>query len=350
MNVALLYTVDSELENEEGLKSVDVEGRISDGHIIEIDKSLKGQGHDTIHIPVNLNMFEKLRELKDEIDVAFNLCDDGFFSKSSMEPHLPAMLDVLDIPYTGSGFKALATCLNKARTKEILSYNEIPTAKFQVFDSMKVRLDEELKFPLFVKPLEEDASIGIKQDSVVNNEEELMRRVFIVLDMYKQPALVEEFIDGREANVGIVGTKDPKSLPVSEILFDNLDNELPNICTYSAKWKEESDYFKNTPPKCPAEMDEKLANKLKEIALKAYKLMGCEDYGRIDFRIDKEGNPYVLEVNPNPDISSDAGLARMARADGMDYAKLIDFIIKSALEKNGIKEKTKIDIQVEQQC
>jgi D-alanine-D-alanine ligase len=346
MNIALLYTIDGDIAAEEASNLIDIEGRMSDSHIIEINKSLRSYGYDTTPVHVNLDMFEKLRQLKDEIDVAFNLCDDGFFSKSSMEPHLPAMLDVLGIPYTGSGFKTLATCLNKARTKEILAFNKIPTARFQVFDSMKVRLDKKLSFPLFVKPVKEDASIGIKQDSVVNNEEELMRRVFIILDMYKQPALVEEFIDGREANVGIIGTKNPKPLPVSEILFDNLDEELPSICTYSAKWKEESDYFRNTPPKCPAEMDEKLANKLREIALKAYKLMGCEDYGRIDFRIDKEGNAYVLEVNPNPDISSDAGLARMARAAGLDYAALIDAIVKSALEKSGVKEKTKIDIKI----
>lgn len=343
MNIALLYTNDAEVANEETL--IDIEGRMSDDHIIEINKSLKVYGYDTIVVHVNLDMFENLRKMKDDIDVVFNLCDDGFFSKSLMEPHVPAMLDILGIPYTGSGYKTLATCLDKARTKEILQANKIPTPKFQVFDSMKVRLDKKLRFPLFVKPVKEDASIGIKKDSIVNNEEELMRRVFIILDMYKQPALVEEYIDGREANVGIIGTKYPKVLPVSEIIFDELSDELPNICTYSAKWKEESDYFKNTPPKCPAEMDEKLAKKIRKIALKAYKLMGCEDYGRVDFRIDKKGNPYVLEVNPNPDISFDAGLARMAKASGKSYADLIDFIVKSAMEKNGIKPKINIKVE-----
>ena len=343
MNVVLLYTNDAETANGETL--IDIEGRMSDDHIIEINKSLKSYGYDTSVVHVNLDMFENLRKMKDDIDVVFNLCDDGFFSKSSMEPHVPAMLDILGIPYTGSGYKTLATCLDKARTKEILQANKIPTPKFQVFDSMKVRLDKKLKFPLFVKPVKEDASIGIKKDSIVNNEEELMRRVFIVLDMYKQPALVEEYIDGREANVGVIGTKEPKALPVSEIIFDELSDELPSICTYSAKWKEESDYYKNTPPKCPAEMDEKLANKLREIALKAYKLMGCQDYGRIDFRIDKDNNPYVLEVNPNPDISFDAGLARMAKAAGKSYADLIDLIVKSVIERNGIKPKINIKVE-----
>ncbi|MFC1705133.1 ATP-grasp domain-containing protein [Nanoarchaeota archaeon] len=344
MNIGLIYTSDVE-ENEEDPTSIDIEGRMSDDHIIEIDKCLKSKGHDTVHIHVDLDMFEKLRKMKDEIDVIFNLCDDGFFSKSSMEPHVPAMLDILAIPYTGAGYKSLATCLNKGRTKEILQANDIPTPKFQVFDSMKVRLNTGLKFPLFVKPVREDASIGIKQDSIVHDEEELMRRVFIVLDMYKQPALVEEFIDGREANVGIIGTKTMQALPVSEIIFDHLSDDLPKICTYSAKWKEESDYFKNTPPKCPAEMDEQLANKLKEIALKSYKLMGCQDYGRVDFRIDKQGNPYVLEVNPNPDISFDAGLARMAKAAGKEYPVLIDFIVNSALEKFGVKPKINITVE-----
>jgi len=342
MNIGLLYT---SLRQEGAGLAVDFEGRDQEDNVIAVEEALRSLEHDTNRIYVNLDMFEKLRKLKDEIDIVFNLCDDGFFNISSFEPHVPAMLDILKIPYTGSGYKTLAICLNKARTKEILSFHKIPTPRFQVFNSLRVQLDKKLRFPLIVKPVSEDASIGIKKESIVNSEEELMRRVFLTLDVYKQPALVEEFIDGREANVGVIGGRNPVALPISEILFDKLSDDLPNICTYSAKWLEESDYYKNTPPQCPAEIDEKLADKLRKIALKAYTLMGCEDYGRIDFRIDKDGNPYVLEVNPNPDISADAGLARMAQAAGMSYADLIDSILRSAMEKNGIK--SKINIKVE---
>ncbi len=347
MNIGLLYTMEGELEREESNDSVDIEGRITNDHIVEIEKSLVALGYDVTHIHVDLDMFEKLRSMRDEIDIIFNLCDDGFFSNSKLEPHIPAMLDVLSIPYTGAGFRALASCLDKGRTKEILAYNKIPTPKFQIFTSIKTCSDKKLRFPLIVKPLMEDASIGIKRDSVVHNEEQLMRRVFVVLDRYNQPALVEEFIEGREANVGIIGTRKPRVLPISEIIFDNLSDDLPNICTYSAKWIEDSDYYVNTPPKCPAEIDEVLANKLRKIALAAYRIMRCEDYGRVDFRIDKQGNPYVLEVNPNPDISSDAGLARMAKADGMNYTQMISAILKSALEKNNIKERVNVPIKEE---
>ncbi|MBW2980606.1 ATP-grasp domain-containing protein [Candidatus Woesearchaeota archaeon] len=345
MNIALLYT---SLKQEGSGLAVDFEGRDKNDNVIAVDEALRSLGHETNKIYVNLDMFENLKRLKDEIDIAFNLCDDGFHNASELEPHVPAVLDILKVPYTGSDYRTLATCLNKARTKEILSFHKIPTPRFQVFDSLKVRLDNKLRFPLIVKPVSEDASIGIKKESIVNSEEELMRRVFLVLDAYKQPALAEEFIDGREANVGVIGAKNPSALPISEILFDNLSDGLPNICTYSAKWVEDSDYYKSTPPRCPAEIDERLANRLRKIALKAYTLMGCQDYGRVDFRIDKDGNPFVLEVNPNPDISPDAGLARMAKAAGMSYADLMDAILKSALEKNGLKPKTKIDIKVEE--
>jgi len=302
-------------------------------------KALKELGHEAEVYYVDLDLFQKLGQDKANIDLAFNLCDDGFFSDPELEPHLPAMLDVLEIPYTGSGYLSLALCLDKARAKKILKHHDIPTPKFQVFedvDDIKNFRRKFFIFPLIVKPVHEDASIGIKDVSIVKNEEELRERVALVIKEYKQPALAEEFIDGREFNVGIIGDKE--ILPISEIIFD-LPEHKPKIVNYDAKWKEESPDYKGTSRRCPAEVDEELKKKLISLALRASKRMLCRNYFRVDFRVDKDGNPYVLEVNPNPDISEDAGLAAMAKASGYSYKDLIEKVIEDTIKrKNDSKE------------
>ncbi len=184
---------------------------------------------------------------------------------------------------------------------------------------------------MIIKPLHEDASIGIKDESVVNNEEKLRGRVKHVIKEYKQPALVEEFIDGREFNVGIIG--DNEILPLSEITFDGLPEGKPKIVNYDAKWKEDSIDYRGTKRSCPAKVDEELGHKLRELALKAASLFGCRDYFRVDFRV-RSNQPYILEVNQSPDISEDAGLFGMSQAKGYSYKDMVERIVKSAIQRN----------------
>ncbi|MBN2097748.1 MAG: ATP-grasp domain-containing protein, partial [Candidatus Omnitrophica bacterium] len=283
-------------------------------------------------VDINLDSYEFLRH--GAFDLAFNLCDDGFRNDSLLEAHVPAMLDILEIPYTGANFFSLATCVHKARTKKILAFHKIPTPRFQVFFNGSEKLNRTLKFPLFVKPLHEDASIGIRKDSVVNNHHELGERASAVIKEYEQPALVETFIQGREVYVGLLGYKKNLTvLPISELIFEQrlIKNR---ICTYQAKWNPQSSQYQGTPVECPAKITKSLEKKLIKIAQEAYTLLDCQDYGRIDFRIDQNNRPFVLEVNPNPDISADAGLARMAKAAGMNYDQLIARIIDLAVERN----------------
>lgn len=329
MNVVILYRKDTEAGKEYPLDS---EGRGGLDHVIRIICALESLGHVSELVNVDLDMFEFLR--KSNFDLAFNLCDDGFRNNSLLEPHIPAMLDLLRIPYTGSNFFTLASCLDKAHAKKILSFHNIPTANFQVFVTIDERLKSDLNFPLIVKPMHEDASIGIKKESVVSNLAELMVRVKNVLCNYHQPALVEKFIIGREIYVGILGAKDKlEVLPLSEICFDKKLEQTAQICSYEGKWLEDSHEYQTTPVKCPAELNETLEKELIRIAKKSYGLLNCQDYGRVDFRIDENEHPYVLEVNPNPDISEDAGLARMGKAAGISYDQLIEKIISSALAK-----------------
>ncbi len=335
MKVGLLYRDDT-VEHSESYP-LDSDGRDDISHYNLIKEAIEKAGYSTGTVRINSQNFESLKN--NDCDLLFNLCDDGFRNKATLEPHIPAVLDIFNIPYTGANYLSLGTCLNKARTKKILEYHNVRTPKFQVFGSPDDKLKQGLSFPFFVKPSSEDASIGIRNESVVNNEEELKQQVKRVIENYKQPALVEEFIDGREIYVGIIGHKNPVVMPITEIDF-KLPPGVPKICSYDAKWKEESDDYKLTEPKCPAELDPELEKELKKAALKAFKVMGCRDYARVDFRVDKEGKPYVLEVNPNPDISTDAGLARMAKAKGWDYGDLIVNIVESAKERI---QKTKLD-------
>jgi D-alanine-D-alanine ligase len=209
----------------------------------------------------------------------------------------------------------------------MLSKNGIPTPQYQIFNDPSERND--LKFPLLVKPLHEDASIGINLDSYVTNEEELKKKVAEIISSYKQPALVEEYIDGQEINAAMIGNGKAQVLPLSEIVF-SYPKGVPNILTFDAKWIEDSDLYKNSVGRCPADVDVKTAKKIEEISKKCYKLMGCKGYARIDFRV-KDGIPYVIEVNPNPCINPNGtGFVRSSVAAGMDYGEMVEKILKLA--------------------
>ncbi len=330
MKVAILYTARDQLSSQ---YNQDWEGRENNEDKEAVVKALQELGHKVKEFIVDQETYNLLKIEKDNIDLVFNLCDDGFFSNALLEPHIPAILDILKIPYTGSNYFSLSLCLNKSVAKSIFTQNNIPTPQFQVFETESDKLNPDLRFPLIVKPLREDASIGIKDDSIVQEETALKERVKFVFHEYKQPALVEEFIAGREFNVGLIGNAIKEILPISEIKFVGFPENKPKIVSYAAKWDEESLEFKGTVRQCPAEVDEQLKTKLIVLAQQAADTLFCQDYCRVDFRVDKDNNPYVLEVNPNPDISTDAGLAAMASAQGYQYKELVDKILKSALNK-----------------
>jgi D-alanine-D-alanine ligase len=267
-------------------------------------------------------------------DLIFNLCE-SVGNEAIHEMHVAGIYELMGVPYTGAGAFALGTCLNKVRTKEILSYHKIATPRFILYKNMsEVNIDDlELNFPLIVKPSLEDASVGIENASVVENVAALRKRVRHVLQNLDQPALVEEYIEGRELNVAVIGNKRPIALPISEIDFSTLPEGYPKIVTYNAKWVEGTEEFDGTKGVCPANVSAEIERKAKEIALKAYKIMGLRDYGRIDMRLDKDGRLFVLEVNPNPDISDSAGFARSARSYGLTPTEAINRIVEYALER-----------------
>ncbi len=261
-------------------------------------------------------------------DVVVNLCE-AAYGCSYLEMNVAAMLELLRIPYTGSPPIALSLGLNKGLSKDIIKARGVPTPKYQVLDSFK-DWKQNIDYPLFVKPLREDASLGISKESFVRNEVELEKRVKYIIKRYKQQALVEQYVDGRELNVAIMGSRKPRVLPISEIIFESPVE--PKIVDYSAKWIKDSAEYKSTKPTCPAKLRPSIKNKVEQIALQTYEALYCRDYARIDIRL-KGSVPYVLEANPNPDISADSGFVRSLKAAGLSFEDFVEEIVCLALDR-----------------
>lgn len=261
-------------------------------------------------------------------DVVVNLCE-GAFGDSHLEMDVPSILELLRIPYTGSSPLSLGLCQDKALAKDILKANKISTPNYRVLSRYN-DWDCGIRYPLFVKPLREDASLGISKENYIRNAMELKRRSEYIIERYRQPVLVEEYIGGRELNISVIGNLKPEVLPISEIVF-KFQNE-PKIVDYSAKWISDSEEFKRTVPVCPANLEMYIKNKVESAALSAYASLQCRDYARIDIRL-RGRIPYVLEVNPNPDIAPSAGFVRSLKAAEISYEEFIKKIIYFALER-----------------
>jgi len=303
---------------------------------IEAIRSALAEKHAVIPIEANEQAYDLLKETRP--DIVFNVAEGAF--GVSREAQIPAMLELLRIPYTGSDPLTLATCLDKSRAKEILAYNGIPTPGFKVLSYVNGNANG-LRYPMIVKPLFEGSSKGIFNDSIVRCTKELKGKVQWVIDTYGQPALVERFVDGREFTVAMIGNGDGiRVLPIVEIKFDALPNGAEPIYSYEAKWVWDRDENPLKIFQCPADVDETMRGRIEEICIRAYKVLRCRDWCRIDVRLDREGNPYVLELNPLPGIlprpESNSCFPKAARAAGMEYGTLLNTIVEVACERYGI--------------
>ena len=296
-------------------------------------------------IEANEEAYQKL--VKNRPDFAFNMSE-GLYG-ASREAQIPAILEMLQIPYVGSDPLTLSVCLDKARAKEILSYYGIPTAPFAVIRSM-VEISKRngssenvrVKFPAIVKPLHEGSSKGIYNSCVVKNTGELEREVQIVLSTYNQPALVEEFLSGREFTVAMLGNGDAiRTLPIVEIKFDALPPGVNPIYSYEAKWIWDQSEQPLEIFECPAELDETLRRDIETICRDAFKVLNCRDWSRIDVRLDAAGTPHILEINPLPGIlprpEDNSCFPKAARAVGMSYNQLINSVLDIAMERCGLR-------------
>jgi D-alanine-D-alanine ligase len=289
-------------------------------------------------IEANVDAYQKL--LENRPFFAFNIAE-GLFGVSR-EAHMPAILEMLQIPYLGSDPLTLSVCLHKARAKEILSHYRIPTAPFSVIRSMEEFEDARVKFPAIVKPLHEGSSKGVYNSCVVRNTEELEREVRIVLTTYGQPAIVEEFLSGREFTVALLGNGDDvRTLPIVEIKFDALPPGVNPIYSYEAKWIWDTTEKPLEIFQCPADLDRELKNDIESICKDAYRVLNCRDWSRIDVRLDADGKPHILEINPLPGIlpkpEDNSCFPKAARAVGMSYNQLINDVLDIAMERCGLR-------------
>ncbi len=294
-----------------------------------VAEGLHSRGHSVERAVIRKSMLDVIEPYDPREWIVFNLCE-TLEGESYREAYVPAVLDVMGYTYTGSNTRTLHTCINKARTKKILAARGLPTAPFQVFTSP----DDAITVPLpaFVKPVAEDASIGVSERAVVRTPAELREQVRYILKEMGEPALVEEFIEGREFNVGIWGNDPPEVLPLAEIDYQHIADPFKQIISFAAKWDKSAFEYHHTDPICPAQVDDSLAQRIRHVAREAYRLMGCRDYARVDIRT-RGDQPFILEVNPNCGIAPDAGFPREAAVAGYDFDAMCERMVMFAYER-----------------
>jgi D-alanine-D-alanine ligase len=297
------------------------------GTVEAVERSLATEGNEVVRVPVHPDgrWIERVRRGK--FDLAFNLCE-GIDGVAVLEPSVVSVLELFGLPYTGSASWTTALCLRKPVTNALLDRAGLPVPRWHA-----VRRGGDLPtvgFPAICKPAAEDASLGVEQRSVVRTTRALAARVQAMLERWDE-VLVQRYVDGREVNVGILGDT---ALPVAEIDFGGMPRGLWRIVSYRSKWEQGSEEDLGGVPRCPAELPPELAAEVRRVALAAWRVIGGHGYGRVDMRIDAAGRPWILEVNANPDFAPDAGLARMARAAGIEYPALVRGVCELALARS----------------
>jgi len=299
-----------------------------------IQNTLINRGYRTTFFDFN-NLPKVFNDLRNsDVDIIFNVSE-RINNSSLLEPHAASILDTLQIPYTGSNPFTLALCIDKIRVKKLLAYHEIPTPKWDYAYSMDDEIDDEMHYPLIVKPGNTDNSIGITNDSVVTNKRELKKQLEYIVLKLGRPALVEEYIEGDEYDVTIIGDNETnlRVLPLSRSLFHKMPKGYWHIYPFAAKWDSDPAYKKIMTQRPPKNISKRLTSLISEIALDTYNILGCHDYGRVEIRVDKNDNPYVLELNPNPSINIEDCVPACAELIGMDYGDFIEEIIKMAIRR-----------------
>jgi len=296
-----------------------------------VTEALRSAGHDAWTQAFGKDPEELISRLRSSgAEAVFNLSECPDLSPEK-ELHACALLELLHLPYTGNGPLALGICNSKALSKQLMIANGIPTPRFRYYSGDPAG-EPGLPYPLVVKPANEDGSAGITEESLVADLAGLRRQVKALREGFRQDSLVEEFVDGREFNVGVLGNgtaADPhRSLPPAELVYRN---PRWRLCTYESKWDSTHPSYAEIAAVCPADASPETTARLSEITLACARVFGLAGYARVDFRMNAGGELFVLEVNPNPDISPDAGMARAAHAAEISYPGLIAEILRLGL-------------------
>ena len=332
LKVVILYNLFERLQKGEE-KDILAEGAIIE-EIEAVENAVRSLGHQCIVMAIREEIFPVIHWLKEyQPDVVFNLCE-SVYGNSCWEMNIPALLDLFRIPYTGSSPLTLGLCQDKGKVKDILQSQGILTPRYKIFERAGRSCERKYLSRSSSSPFTKMEVWGFQEESVVFDDETLSKQIQYVIEQYQQPALVEEFIDGRELNVGLMETNGKVGvLPISEIDYSEFPEGIPKICGYEAKWVTESPEYQKSKPICPAPLEWVMKKRVEHIAIKVFKLFGCRDYARVDIRIDRDGKIYVLEVNPNPDISPQSGMTRALKVQGMTYTEFVGNLLERALQR-----------------
>jgi len=304
--------------------------------IDELKAALRGlNGHSFTFLSNHDTLISDLMRVKSKTDFVFNLCDEGYDNDPRRELHVPSLLEMLGIAYTGGGPQCLAFCYDKSLVRGIAKEMEIPVPMAFFVHPEDTAFELPFSFPVIVKPNFGDSSFGITQKSVAYNHEALLNTISDIRESfgYDKPIIVEEFLTGSDLSVGIIGNP-PTSysvLPITEEDYSELPEGLPRICGYEAKWDPDSPYWniKSVPANLPEEVEKSVV----KWCLDLFERLECRDYARFDWRLDAAGNPRLLEVNPNPGWCWDGHLAKMARIGGKSYAEMLEMILHATEER-----------------
>lgn len=313
----------------------------ADPVIHQLDAALRSLGHTPRAVVVGSDVIAVASALRsDPPDLVFNLAE-SFAGKSALESNVAGLLNMLDLRYTGSSPAGLLVAGDKGLTKKVLGFHGILTPASATVYRGDVEFAQKVRFPLIVKPVQEDASIGISARSVVTDVSGLLRQIDLIHGEHGQPALVEEFIDGREFYIGVLGNADPAVLPAIELDFSAFPPGRPKIASWEAKWghdgaggaDSQGAEFHGTRSVFPGDLPPELSVRIAEAARAAFTALRLRDYARIDIRVSASGDPFVLEVNPNCYLERESEFARAAARMGLEYEMLVARIIELALAR-----------------
>jgi D-alanine-D-alanine ligase len=297
----------------------------------EIFEALEKLGHEPSYLILDGSPQGLTSLAKCEADLIFNLTE-SFAGDDTKEMHVAAYLDLLGLRYTGAGPHASFLAQDKAIAKKMFAFHGIRTPYFATSYRGTIEHAHDIAFPLIVKPLAEDGSIGINSNAVVTSVKELMERVQYIQDEFDSPAIIEEYIEGREIYAAILGSYEyAQALPLVELDFSKLPKGTPKIASYDVKFEKDAEAYKLTKSSIAEDLDEETIERLTQTALAAHRAVKLRDYGRIDLRLSAKGEVYVLEANPNPWLSSKQEFAMAAKASGRSYTQLIGEIVELAM-------------------
>ncbi len=335
LRIGVLYDYWWDEDEERGGDAERPKRQSPDEDVQEVYEALKKQGHNPVFLRID-GTRQSLQELAEsETDLIFNMVE-SFGGNDSHDTNVAAYLELLDRRFTGTGSHGLYLAQDKALAKKIFAFHGIHTPYFTTVFRGRTDTSHDIEFPVIVKPAREDGSIGIQFGAVCGSIKELMDRIDYIHAQFNSPALIEEYIEGRELYVGVLGNAEPEALPVVELDLSQLPEGVPRIAGSEVKWEEGTDAYEKTHPFFPDDLDEAMLGKLRDTAIQAYQALQLCDYGRIDFRLATDGTLHVLEVNPNPYLLPSAEFSMAAKQSGREYADLVGEIVEQALTRYGV--------------